>query len=128
VRVRLEIPGDLLMLHADPRQVEQVLGNLVINACQAMCSTVSPVDGELLIKAHQEQEMIAIAVKDNGMGIPSENMDKIFEPLFTTKAKGIGLGLAVSRKLAEANGGRIEAQSEVGKGSTFILVLPVHNG
>jgi signal transduction histidine kinase len=52
-------------------------------------------------------------------------MARIFEPLFTTKSKGIGLGLAVSKKLAEANGGRIEAKSELGKGSTFTLYLPV---
>jgi signal transduction histidine kinase len=60
------------------------------------------------------------------MGILPENMGKLFEPLFTTKTKGIGLGLAVSRKLAEANGGRIEVQSEPGKGSTFALVLPIY--
>ena len=69
--------------------------------------------------------MVAIAVKDTGTGITPENMEKLFEPLFTTKAKGIGLGLAVSKKLAEANGGRIEVESEPGKGSTFTLYLPV---
>jgi signal transduction histidine kinase len=69
---------------------------------------------------------VRIAVQDTGVGIPPENMKKLFEPLFTTKLKGIGLGLAVSRKLAEANGGRIEVQSEAGKGSTFTLWLPAH--
>jgi signal transduction histidine kinase len=69
---------------------------------------------------------VVIAVSDTGVGIPPENMKKLFEPLFTTKPKGIGLGLAVSRKLVEANGGRIEVESEVGKGSTFTLWLPVH--
>jgi PAS domain S-box-containing protein len=120
VNVTLEIPEDLPMLYVDPRQVEQVLGNLVINACQSMST-----GGELTITAHQEQEMIAIAVKDTGVGIPPENMKKLFEPLFTTKAKGIGLGLAVSQKLAEANGGSIEVQSEAGVGSTFTVYLPV---
>jgi signal transduction histidine kinase len=61
-----------------------------------------------------------------GVGIPPENMKKIFEPLFTTKVKGIGLGLAVSRKLLEANGGRIEVESELGKGSIFTVYLPVY--
>jgi len=61
------------------------------------------------------------------VGILPENLKKIFEPLFTTKAKGIGLGLAVSQKLAEANGGRIEVESESGKGSTFTIYLPVKN-
>ncbi|MGD0878861.1 MAG: ATP-binding protein, partial [Anaerolineales bacterium] len=60
-----------------------------------------------------------------GAGINPENIEKLFEPLFSTKAKGIGLGLAVSKKLAEANGGQIEMETEVGKGSTFTLYLPV---
>jgi signal transduction histidine kinase len=76
----------------------------------------SSVDGE---------EWLRIAVKDTGAGILPENMKRLFEPLFTTKVKGIGLGLAVSKKLAEANGGRIEVQSETGVGSTFILWLPI---
>jgi len=120
VRVRLEIPENLPMLCTDPRQMEQVLGNLVTNACQAMSA-----GGELTITANQEQEMIAIAVQDSGVGITPENMKKLFEPLFTTKAKGIGLGLVVSQKLTEANGGRIEVESEAGKGSTFTVYLPI---
>jgi signal transduction histidine kinase len=108
--------------------VEQVLGNLVVNACQAMVSTSStkgvPKGSRLTLTATRKEKMVAIAVQDTGVGIPPENMAKLFEPLFTTKAKGIGLGLAVSRKLAEANEGRIEVESEPGKGSTFTLYLP----
>jgi signal transduction histidine kinase len=77
----------------------------------------------------QEEEndgqWVRIMVKDTGTGISPENMQKLFEPLFTTKAAGIGLGLAVSKKLAEANGGHIEVESEMGKGSTFTLYLPL---
>jgi two-component system NtrC family sensor kinase len=73
------------------------------------------------------QSSVVIAVKDTGTGITPENMKKLFEPLFTTKPKGIGLGLAVSKKLVEANDGRIEVESEPGKGSTFTLWLPIHN-
>ena len=69
--------------------------------------------------------MVGIAVTDTGVGISPENMSKLFEPLFSTKSKGIGLGLTVSKKLAEANGGRIEVKSKVGEGSTFTLFLPV---
>jgi signal transduction histidine kinase len=125
VNVTLEIPADLPMLYVDPRQMEQVLGNLIINACQAMTIGGDSTGGKLTITARQEQEMIAIVMKDTGVGISPENMKKLFEPLFTTKAKGIGLGLAVSQKLVEANGGRIEVQSEAGKGSTFTVYLPV---
>jgi PAS domain S-box-containing protein len=120
VTAALKLPPGLPMVFADPRQMEQVLGNLTVNACQAM-----PEGGKLTISARREKELVVIAVKDTGVGIPPENMKRLFEPLFTTKAKGIGLGLALSRKLAEANSGRIEVQSDVGKGSTFTLYLPV---
>ena len=136
VKVSLDLPADLPQVLVDGRQVEQVLGNLVVNACQAMVASTGalpqisatgmPGGGRLTISAQREKEMVAIAVKDTGTGITPENMKKLFEPLFTTKAKGIGLGLAVSKKLAEANGGQIEVQSEVGKGSTFTLYLCVY--
>jgi signal transduction histidine kinase len=80
--------------------------------------------GHLTISAVPQNDFIAIAVKDTGVGIPPGNMSKLFEPLFTTKTKGIGLGLAVSKKLIEANGGRIDVGSEAGKGSTFTFWLP----
>jgi PAS domain S-box-containing protein len=120
VEVILKLPAGLPMVFADPLQMEQVMGNLVVNGCQAMAD-----GGRLTISARRKKGMVAIAVKDTGVGIPPENMKKLFEPLFTTRAKGIGLGLAVSKKLAEANGGRIEVESEPGRGSTFTLVLPV---
>ena len=122
VEVQLELPGGLPPVYADPSHVIQVLGNLVTNACQAMASG----PGKLTLSASLQSDMIAIAVQDTGMGIPPENMGKLFEPLFTTKTKGIGLGLAVSQKLTEANGGRIEALSQFGQGSTFSVYLPVY--
>jgi signal transduction histidine kinase len=70
------------------------------------------------------QDCIAITVTDNGEGISPENMTKLFQPLFTTKARGFGLGLVVCKNLVEANGGQIEVESEVGKGTTFTVVLP----
>jgi PAS domain S-box-containing protein len=140
IPVSLEIPADLPHVYADPLHVEQILGNLITNACQAMDN-----GGNLTISARvvgpdsatypesstgreRKKHMVAIGVKDTGTGITPENMKKLFEPLFTTKARGIGLGLAVSKKLAEANGGRIEVESQVGKGSTFTLYLPVNEG
>jgi signal transduction histidine kinase len=67
---------------------------------------------------------VAVSFADTGMGIPKENLGKLFEPLFTTKAKGIGLGMAVTKTLVEGHGGTIEVKSEVGKGSTFTVKLP----
>jgi PAS domain S-box-containing protein len=124
VELRLDLPEDLPEVYADPQHMEQVLGNLVMNACQAM-----PGGGKLSVTSDQcnldGRQLVWIKVRDTGTGIPPENMKKLFEPLFTTKPRGIGLGLAVSQKLIEANGGRIEVESEVGKGSTFTMVLAV---
>ncbi len=138
IKIILNLPKKLPRVHADMGQMEQVLGNLSVNACQAMAKG----GGRLTISARRvkptpespsepskepgpQKGTVAISLKDTGMGITPENLKLIFEPLFTTKSKGIGLGLAVSRKLAEANGGWIEVESEVGKGSTFTLYLPV---
>ena len=125
VQVTLDIPADLPQVFVDLRQMTQVLGNLVVNACQAMAG-----GGVLSVSSEQSSgssdHWIRIAVKDTGVGIPPENMSKLFVPLFTTKTKGIGLGLPVSQKLTEANGGRIEVESEAGVGSTFTVWLPIH--
>ncbi len=122
VKGMLDIPVELPLVFADPRQLEQVLGNLTVNACQAM-----PGGGKLTISAVKMDKLVAITLKDTGTGITPENLSKIFEPLFTTKVKGIGLGLPVSRKLVEANGGRIEVNSQVGLGSTFTVYLPAQD-
>jgi PAS domain S-box-containing protein len=106
-------------LIADQRQVVQVLGNLILNACQAM-----PGGGELRLRTWQEGCRVAIAVSDTGSGIKDEDLPRLFEPLFTTKSRGIGLGLAVSKKFIEANGGSIEVTSQIGQGSTFTVWLP----
>jgi signal transduction histidine kinase len=121
VGVNIEIPLDFQPVYANPHQMMQVLGNLIVNACQAM-----PEGGKLDISATLENDMISIAVHDNGVGISPENIGKLFEPLFTTKTKGIGLGLTICKNLAEANSGRIDVQSEFGKGSIFTIFLPVY--
>jgi PAS domain S-box-containing protein len=120
IPVTVHLREGLPMIFVDPRQLVQVLGNLVVNAYQAM-----PQGGTLTILAEQKEAEIVIAVEDCGVGISEENLARLFEPLFTTKPKGIGLGLAVSRKLVEANGGRIEVHSELRKGSTFTVLIPV---
>ena len=70
-------------------------------------------------------DFVEINIRDSGEGITPENMMRLFQPLFTTKAKGIGLGLTVCKNLTEANGGRIEVESDLGKGTTFTILLPV---
>jgi signal transduction histidine kinase len=121
VHVIAEIPPRLPPMCVDPAQIALVLGNLITNAYQAM-----PDGGNLTISASADKTEVAIALTDTGGGISAGNMEKLFEPLFTTKPRGVGLGLATSRNLAEANGGTIEAESDgvPGEGSTFTLSLP----
>ena len=114
-----EIAPDLPRVYVDHHQIRQVLCNLVTNAYQAM-----PEGGDLTVSAQAEEEAVVLSVADTGVGISEENMARLFEPLFTTKAKGLGLGLMVVKNLVEANEGSIEVVSEMGKGSTFTVRLP----
>jgi signal transduction histidine kinase len=120
IEVRIEIPPGLPPVRADAGQVGQILRNLVTNAAQAMEER----GGRLTIRANAGDGGVIVEVADTGPGIPSQLLHKVFEPLFTTKARGIGLGLAVSRSLARANDGDLTVMSTQGAGATFILVLP----
>ncbi len=99
--------------------LKRVLLNLVTNAVQAM-----PKGGELTITAENILEDTAVTVKDNGVGIPDKVKPKIFTPLFTTKSKGQGFGLAVCKRVMEAHGGTITFKSKEGKGTEFTIRLP----
>jgi len=110
----------LSKLHADPNQIKRVFTNLATNAIQAM-----PNGGKLTISTSLKDGFTSIVFQDTGVGIPKEDMEKLFTPLFTTKAKGVGLGLAICKNLVEAHGGSIEVESEEGKGSTFTIKLPI---
>ncbi|MEE9599798.1 MAG: ATP-binding protein, partial [Anaerolineales bacterium] len=119
VNVTTEISSETLSLFADPSQIVHVLENLLSNAYQSM-----PDGGELIIKVWEDGSRVCISVTDTGWGIPKENLKKIFEPLFTTKARGFGFGLSISRDLIGMNNGSIEVNSEEGVGSSFTLKLP----
>jgi signal transduction histidine kinase len=122
VKVSLDIPAALPPVRVDPGHLHQVLWNLVANAVEAM-----PQGGELSIRAshHPADGHVAVSVQDTGSGIARELQDKLFQPLFTTKARRVGLGLVVVKNLAQSNGGSVSVQSEPGKGSTFTVTLPV---
>ena len=119
IKVSTEVAAKLPSLFVDSRQLGQVLDNIVLNAYLSMFE-----GGRMEIKAKSVKDKIHLSVSDTGCGIPDEDMKKLFEPLFTTKAWGIGLGLSVTRNLLEANGGKIEVESKEGVGSTFTLILP----
>jgi signal transduction histidine kinase len=86
-----------------------------------------PDGGKLTVQAHREKTTVIITVQDTGVGIPEEAKDKLFTPLFTTKAKGQGFGLAVVKRLTEALGGTVTFESREGKGTTFTIILPAPN-
>ena len=109
-------------LSSDPDILKRVMINLVTNAVQAM-----PKGGKLGIRAIQETDGVILSVEDTGVGIPKEAAPKLFTPLFTTKAKGQGFGLAVVKRMTEALGGKVTFESETGKGTKFMVHLPSDN-
>jgi PAS domain S-box-containing protein len=109
-----------ITLNTDPQLLKRVLINLITNAIQAM-----PKGGDLIVKAYTNDEgQIGIEVEDTGEGISEEVKPKLFTPLFTTKSKGQGFGLAVCKRVIEAQGGTITFESEIGKGTKFTVLLP----
>jgi signal transduction histidine kinase/DNA-binding NarL/FixJ family response regulator len=113
--------GELPSVMGSKDQLQSVFMNLMINAQAAM-----PKGGTMRITARTKGEWIVLEFSDTGVGIPPENLDRIFDPFFTTKENGTGLGLSVSYGIVKSHQGTIEVQSKVGKGTTFIIRLPIH--
>jgi signal transduction histidine kinase len=116
IKVTTELTEDMATVSIDPTQVAQIILNLVDNAVQSMEE-----GGTLTIATTVTNGTTDIIFTDEGCGISKENLERIFDPLFTTKTKGIGLGLAISKSMAETNGGSIVVESDGKKGSTFIV-------
>ncbi len=118
-------------IFADESQIEQVVLNLFINAAEAMPKggeiqvEVGETDGIRLSENQQGRTVVYVRIKDSGPGIPVEKHEKIFNPFYTTKADGVGLGLSISTRLLEENNGKIEVQSRQGEGAVFSFYLPV---
>ncbi len=122
VTVNTDIHDGLSILF-DPYQFEQILWNLLTNACEAMVH-----GGDILISAEKDEKepsMARLGVSDNGLGITTEDLPQIFDPFFTTKERGNGLGLSIVSRMLENGGGRIEAVSQPGSGTTFTIYLPL---
>jgi signal transduction histidine kinase/DNA-binding response OmpR family regulator len=124
ITVTKKLASDLPTISAVRDQLKQVFLNLVINAVEAM-----PQGGELRIetKLSGDKDGLSVAFADTGVGLSEKEQENIFEPFFTTKATGTGLGLSVSYGIIERHGGRIEVQSELGKGATFTVHLPLNS-
>ncbi|MFT5467039.1 MAG: two-component system sensor kinase FixL [Verrucomicrobiales bacterium] len=118
VSVNLPAIDDSMMVSGSQEQVTRILTNLVQNAVQAM-----PKGGELGFRVDRAGDELTVEVRDTGCGIPAESLVRIFDPLYTTKTKGIGLGLAISQRYAELNQGSLNVESEEGSGAAFRLML-----
>lgn len=119
-----EIPESLSKISIDPRQGEEILFNLIINAFQSFKNQSSRTGTpEIKISAHQQNGSVFVEVQDNGPGIPKDRLKKLFEPFYTTRKEGTGLGLYITKQLVEKNLGEISVQSRLGEGTRFRLKL-----
>lgn len=115
--------ADVDYVRADPRHLEHVLLNVLLNACQATDDR-----GRVTVSTSRNGSTVEIAVEDDGPGIPPEDAERIFQPFYTTKSKGSGLGLALVRRIVEAHGGVVDVSSRPGEGARFVLTLPAESG
>ena len=121
VTIHTDLAGELPQVMADRVQVQQVLMNLMLNGIEAM----QDASGELKVKSGLADDgQLVISVADMGVGLPAENVDKIFDAFFTTKSQGTGLGLAITSSIVKSHGGRIWASANSGRGATFSFTLP----
>ena len=121
VTMKTKLARNLTATPVDATQLQQVLVNLVKNAVQAMT-----IGGTLTLQTGENPDSVWVSVTDTGGGIPQEQINRIFEPFYTTKKKGSGLGLMIVQRIVRAHNGRIELDSHVGRGTTFKIWLPLH--
>ncbi|HHX65465.1 MAG TPA: GAF domain-containing protein [Chloroflexi bacterium] len=121
IEVREELQSDLPELRVDADQLQQVFINLIVNAVQAM-----PEGGTLTVSTRSTEYHVIAEVADTGVGMSEEDLERLFQPFFTTKERGIGLGLSVSHSIIEAHRGKIAVSSEPGRGTRFTVELPLN--
>ena len=123
IAMHVEVTPGLPKVWADRVQIQQVILNLMSNAMDAMTEAAGA--GDMTIVARGDESAVHVRVEDSGAGIGAENVDKIFNPFFTTKPHGVGLGLAISRSIVEAHEGRLWAEARPGGGTIFAFTLPI---
>ncbi|MCD6418439.1 GHKL domain-containing protein [bacterium] len=120
IDIEVHLADNLPKIKADPDMVAEVMHNILKNAIDA-----SPEGGIIHIETARIKGGVSIAVSDKGTGIPPEMLDKIFKPYFSTKRGGVGIGMAVVKKIVELHSGKIRVQSRVGSGTRIIIELPI---
>jgi signal transduction histidine kinase len=118
-RIHKNLDPTIMLINADPDLLERVLVNLILNALDA-----SPPDATVTVKTRQAAGAVEITVLDRGQGVATEHREQIFNPFFTTKPSGVGLGLAISARIVGEHGGSIRVDSEPGRGAAFTVTLP----
>jgi signal transduction histidine kinase len=124
LRLRFSLADNLPPVWADRIQIQQVILNLLMNAKEAMDQAATN-PKEILVMTEHEDEMVRVSFQDRGPGLTSENLEKIFEPFYTTKTAGMGLGLAISRSIIAFLGGRVWAAPNPDQGATLAFALPI---
>ena len=125
VFLQAELAGNLPLVHGDRIQLQQVLLNLMINAIEAMSSAGDGQSQLVVRSARDAANGVLVAVSDSGPGLDAKGLDRLFEAFYTTKTQGLGLGLAISRRIIEAHGGRLWASANTPRGAVFQFTLPV---
>ena len=123
-----EVPGNLGPVLVDRVHLQQVLLNLLLNAMDAMSETPEQ-ERQLVVTAQQaDGQWVEVCVRDTGAGIPESRLASLFEPFYTTKPQGLGIGLPISRTIIEAHGGKLWAENHPKRGAMFRFTLPIANG
>jgi signal transduction histidine kinase len=125
VSLQVEAAADLPVVVADRVQLQQVVLNLVMNAIEAMGSITGRARILEVWTEARDPDAVLVAVRDSGVGLDPEHRDRIFDAFYTTKSEGMGMGLAISRSIVEAHGGRLWATPNAGPGETFQFTLPI---
>jgi C4-dicarboxylate-specific signal transduction histidine kinase len=124
VRLDLELVSAHLPVYGDWIQLQQVLLNLLLNAMDALDHLMSE-DRRIIVSVQNADSQAEIKISDTGPGIPTDILARVFEPFYTTKAEGLGMGLAISRDIIEAHGGHLNARNNERAGATFTIILPL---
>jgi len=124
VTIEKEYGDGLDSMESDPNQIREIFLNILNNACQSFTES----GGKVELRARRDGDMVKVSIQDTGMGISHEDLDKVFEPFFTRKSKGTGLGLTICNELVNLHQGKIEISSQLEQGTTVTVSLPLHRG
>ena len=126
ISARVDLSNDLPLVSGDRIQLQQVILNIIMNAIEAM-SEIGETQRKLLVSSAKDgSNGVLVRVQDSGNGLDGESLDRLFEAFFTTKARGMGMGLAVSQTILQAHGGRLWATPNASQGATFQFTLPAN--